>query len=273
VGKRILEILKSSKSSPWMEERFIKLDGSIIYVETVGTPTTYNGKPSVQVIIHDITEHKHAEEMLRESELRFRSVWEKGTDGMRISNEEGIVELVNDAYCKIVGKLREEIEGKPMSIVYEEAKQTEVLRKHQERFRSRTIPAHLERELVLWNGERIFLELSNTFLENPHQPTLSLSVFRDITERKHAEEELHRKEEHHKAVIENIFKFVPEGVLVLTESLNLLKHNKAFDDIVQKYAPLLGYTEEELAEKITGQLRSKIATGDAEDIRIAKKKQ
>lgn len=97
--------------------------------------------------------------------------------------------------------------------------------------------------------------------------------FRDITERRRAEEALRKKEEHHKAVIENIFKVVPEDVLVLTESLNLLKHNKAFDDIVQKYAPLLGYTEEELAEKITEQLRSKIASGDAEEIRIIKKNQ
>ncbi|MDP2364336.1 MAG: GAF domain-containing protein, partial [Ignavibacteria bacterium] len=53
-----------------------------------------------------------AEENLRESELRFRSVWEKGTDGMRITNEEGNVVLVNDAYCKMVEKPLEEIEGK-----------------------------------------------------------------------------------------------------------------------------------------------------------------
>ncbi|MBI5730214.1 MAG: PAS domain S-box protein [Ignavibacteriales bacterium] len=65
VGKRILEILKSGKSSTWLEERFIIIDGSIIYVETVGTPTTYNGKPSVQVIIHDITERKRTEEQIK----------------------------------------------------------------------------------------------------------------------------------------------------------------------------------------------------------------
>ena len=88
----------------------------------------------------------------------------------------------------------------------------------------------------------------------------TVSFGRDIIERKRAEEQIRKKDEHHKDVIESIFKFVPEGVLVLTESLNLLKHNKAFDDIVHKYAPLLGYTEEELAEKITDQLRSKIVT-------------
>lgn len=138
------------------------------------------------IIARDITERKQVEEALRESGLRFRTIWEKVNDGMRITDEEGIVVLVNDAYCKMVEKPREEIIGKPMCVIFEETRQAETLRKHQERFRSRSIPPQLERDIVLWNGRRVFLELSNTFLDIPHQPVLSLSVFRDITERKQA---------------------------------------------------------------------------------------
>ncbi len=218
-------------------------------------------------------ERKRAEEAVRQSELQFRLVWEKSADGMRLIDVQGTVVMVNEAFCRMVGKPREAMVGKPLSVIYTEEQQAHILHTHQERFRARIIIPHLERELTLWNGKKVWFELSNSFFElEGHRPLL-LSIFRDITEQKRAEEELHRKEEHHKAVIENIFKFVPEGVLVLTESLNLLKHNKAFDNIVQKYAPLLGYTEEELAEKITEQLRSKIATGDAAEIRIAKKNQ
>ncbi|MBI5476170.1 MAG: PAS domain S-box protein, partial [Ignavibacteriales bacterium] len=86
-------------------------------------------------------------------------------------------------------------------------------------------------------------------------------------------EMLHRKEEHHKVVVESIFKFIPEGVLVLTESLNLLKHNKAFEEIVQKYAPLLGYAEQELTENIVEQCRTKIEHGDSKEIYISSKDQ
>lgn len=92
-------------------------------------------------------------------------------------------------------------------------------------------------------------------------------------QRRRGEEALRKKEEHHRAVIESIFKFVPEGVLVLTESLNLLEQNKAFDDIVQKYAPLLGYSEGKLADEIIEQLRSKILSGDTTEIHIPKKSQ
>ncbi|MFA5805019.1 MAG: PAS domain S-box protein [Melioribacteraceae bacterium] len=86
-------------------------------------------------------------------------------------------------------------------------------------------------------------------------------------------ETLHRKEEHHKVVVESIFKFIPEGVLVLTESLNLLKHNKAFEEIVQKYAPPLGYAEQELTENIVEQCRTKIEHGDSKEIYIPSKDQ
>jgi PAS domain S-box-containing protein len=182
----------------------------------------------------EITERKRAEEALRESELRFRSVWEKGTDGMRIINEEGIVVLVNDAYCKMTEKPREEIEGKPMSIIYEAAKQAEVLRKHQERFRSRNIPAYLERELVLWNGKRISLELSNTFLEIPHQPTLSLSVLRDITQRKQAEKQI--------SMLAHAVRSISECVSITDMEDTVLFVNEAF---LKTY----GYDEHELLGK------------------------
>ncbi|MBU0561769.1 MAG: PAS domain S-box protein, partial [Bacteroidetes bacterium] len=285
IGKRILEILKNGKSSPWMEERFIKLDGSIIYVETVGTPTTYNSKPSVQVIIHDITERKYAEEALRQSENLFRSVWDNSKDGMRLSDENGLMVMVNQAFCIFIGKSREELEGKSLADVYELSDRERILKSYIESYSNNKLLPYLERKLNLWNGEEVRFAVSTAFLQTNDPRPLVLSIFRDITERKRAEEELHRKDEHHKAVIENIFKFIPEGVLVLTESLNLLKHNKAFDDIVQKYAPLLGYTEEELAQKIIEQLRSRIVTcpphrinlgrrgGDSKEIHIGKKDQ
>ncbi|MBU2584996.1 MAG: PAS domain S-box protein [Bacteroidetes bacterium] len=91
-----------------------------------------------------------------------------------------------------------------------------------------------------------------------------------LFQRKRIQEKLRKKAEHHRAVIESIFKFVPEGLLVFSENLNLLKQNKAFEDIIQKYAAQLGYTEQELAQKIIEQLRIKITGSDTSEIHISK---
>jgi PAS domain-containing protein len=97
-------------------------------------------------------------------------------------------------------------------------------------------------------------------------------IMHDITERKRAEESLRKQDERYKRVIENIFKFIPEGVLVFTDKLRLFNRNKTFDDIVRLYSAKLGYTEQELTELIFGEVKSKLAGEAGATIRIPKKK-
>jgi hypothetical protein len=52
-----------------------------------------------------------ADEALRQSESQFRLVWESSGDGMRLTNREGIILRVNDAYCRMVQKSRAELGG------------------------------------------------------------------------------------------------------------------------------------------------------------------
>ena len=162
----------------------------------------------------DVTERKKAEEALSKSEMQFRSVWEKATDGMRITDEKGIVIMANDAYCKMMEKPGEEIIGKPLSVVYEPEHHSHILKKHNERFRSRTIPPYLERSLVLWNGKKIYFEVSNVLLENPNQPAYSLSIFRDVTEMKMIQEELRRE----RNLLERIMETSPVGITVVDKN-------------------------------------------------------
>lgn len=58
-------------------------------------------------LARDITDRKRAEAALRESEQRFRSVFEQSTGGIAQVDLEGRFLLVNDRYCEIVGRSRE----------------------------------------------------------------------------------------------------------------------------------------------------------------------
>ena len=61
------------------------------------------------------------ETALQSSEMLFRSVWDNSADGMRLSDENGIIVAVNEAYCKLVGMEKPALEGKPFTIVYAES--------------------------------------------------------------------------------------------------------------------------------------------------------
>jgi len=59
-----------------VEERFVRLDGGVIHVETTALPTIYEGHPATQVVVRDITAHKRAtasQRFLAESSARLAS--------------------------------------------------------------------------------------------------------------------------------------------------------------------------------------------------------
>ncbi|MBU0559105.1 MAG: PAS domain S-box protein, partial [Bacteroidetes bacterium] len=208
---------------------------------------------------HDITERKHSEETLK----LISATVEQTADCVVITDKNGIIQYVNEAFVKETGYSREEAIGKTPRILSSG--------QHSPKFFESLWKTILSGEVFSAtfinkrkDGELIYEDKTITPIKDKEgNITHFVSTAKNISEQLRAEETLRKKDERHKVVIENIFKFIPEGVLVLTESLNLLKQNKAFDDIVQKYAALLGYTEQELAEMIIRQLRTKIVTGNS----------
>lgn len=74
VTQRVSSILERHESPKMIEEKLIRLDGSVVDVEVAATPFSYHGLPAVQVIARDVTERKQAEEALREREQEFRKL-------------------------------------------------------------------------------------------------------------------------------------------------------------------------------------------------------
>ena len=164
----------------WLDTRLVPVKNAIGEVE------------SILGISRNITERKLAEEALRRSESQFRLIWENSVDGMRLTDGAGNVLLVNEAFCRLVGKPRAEIEGKPMCDIYAEANREHILARHRERFASRSVPAHSEQRLKFWDGREVWVEVGNCFFEpEPSRPVL-LGLFRDVTGRKLAEGQMLR---------------------------------------------------------------------------------
>ena len=73
IKERIQKMLKEGTHVSPLEEKFVRLDGRSILVETSAMPLTYQGKPAIQVMFKDITKRKAAEEEL-ESRVKDRTV-------------------------------------------------------------------------------------------------------------------------------------------------------------------------------------------------------
>ena len=58
VKERQAEILESGNSVGRKEQQYLRLDGTVVNVETQGTQITFNQKPAILVIAHDISDQK-----------------------------------------------------------------------------------------------------------------------------------------------------------------------------------------------------------------------
>ena len=63
-----------------------------------------------------IPDYKFMEQTINGSELLFKQLWDISVDGMRLTDEQGYMIAVNEAFCKTVEKNRDELISQPFSI-------------------------------------------------------------------------------------------------------------------------------------------------------------
>jgi len=209
IGKNVLDLVPSERREEvardfkaLVEGRLEQIegasrtqDGRAVPVEVRASRVNYAGRAAVLLHVRDITDRKLAEAALRSSEMLFHSVWENSVDGMRLTDEKGNVIAVNDAFCKLVGMCREELEGNPFTVIYADSEQPEkIVREFRQRFGDRVIDDQRERQLTLRNGNVVTLEDASSFVELRGQPSLLLGLFRDVTAQKRLEEQLRQSQ-------------------------------------------------------------------------------
>lgn len=186
IWKRLLE----GDSTAHSENENITKDGRTIVCHWTNTPLKEDDGTVVGVLsmIQDITERKRAEEVLRESEERYRNLFENAHDIIQSCTSEGNIILTNPAWQKTMGYTEEELPGLNLSMVIHPDSLP-----HCQQMLSRVFNGesanNVETIFVAKDGRKIIMEGNITGRYMNGKIVAIQGIFRDITERKRFESE------------------------------------------------------------------------------------
>ncbi|HEU5148674.1 MAG TPA: PAS domain-containing sensor histidine kinase [Chryseosolibacter sp.] len=114
ITDRINQVVAGAPA-PLVEQKFVRLDGGVIDVETIAFPFVYTGLPAVQVIFRDITEKKRTEAQVRKNETFFTQLFQSIPMAVVMLDETGKVSEVNRGFEQMFGYSREELRGQNLN--------------------------------------------------------------------------------------------------------------------------------------------------------------
>ena len=132
-------------------------------------------------------ERRAVESALRDSEERFRAVWEATSEAMALSDPDGVVLAVNPAYCALYGLIPEQVVGQSFAIIFPEEARAAAVEQYHAVFADPDPPPSYESRVQHADGSERFVEARADFIVRDGERVAMISAIRDITERKRAE--------------------------------------------------------------------------------------
>jgi PAS domain S-box-containing protein len=252
------QLMEGSETAHSTNENLTK-DGRRIICEWTNTPLRGpdGSVHSILSMTQDITERKKAEEILRQSEERFRRLFEQGPVGVAMMGNDAHMLKVNSVFCQMLGYSEEELTGMtPFDITHPEDR--EVSKNLMKILFEGGAPAgRIEKRYIKKNGEIVWASLRASVIRDQEGKALyTVGLISDITELKRAEAELRLDSE--------IFATMEEGVCLVRVDDGIIVHTNP------KFEKMFGYNANELNGKHISQINApdhKSPEDAAEEIR------
>ena len=180
-------------------------------------------------ICRDMTEHKRAEEAIREAELRYRTIFKQAGAGVaQIESLTGQFVQVNRQYCETVGLTEAEMLATTFGAITH-PDDLEPNLENMTRLLSGEIPSFtMEKRYLRKDGGIVWVNLNVAPLWRPGElPVHHIAIVQDITERKRAEEALQRSERQLRTVLDAL----PVGIWLTDQSGKPVLSNPAAKQI------------------------------------------
>jgi PAS domain S-box-containing protein len=222
--------LKGDISKSGFQFRIIKKNGEIAWVEVLNNLINYEGKPALLGTMLDITDRIKAEQRNRIMSQLLLSL----NDAVVLTDENGNILEVNDAFCRITGYSKDEVIGKNPRILKSGLHDANF---YKEMWNSILTKGYWKGEIInkKKNGEFYFALLSiSSIKDEVHGLTYYLGIQSDITERKKAEEQIRYQA--------NLLENVNDAIIAADLNYRITSWNKAAEK-------MYGYKAEEVIGK------------------------
>jgi len=206
-----------------------RLDGTVFPAEVLLSRSEFGGKTILQAVVRDITERKLAQERLRQSEEKYRNMFDNAIEGMYQSTPDGHILNVNRAQASIFGyasprEMIEDIKNLDRDIYV----RPEDRGKYKEILERQGFVEGFEVENFTRNGEKIWIALNTWVVQDKEGHTLYYEgITENITQKKMAAHALQESERR----LTEITEFLPDPMFVIDLEGRILFWNRAMADL------------------------------------------
>ncbi|MFZ5650762.1 MAG: PAS domain S-box protein [Bacillota bacterium] len=245
VKERFLKMQGTGKSELFAEEKVLRLDGTVVDMEIAAAPLTFNGKPAIQVVGREITDHKRALRELNKLNqflsiiIDSTNVWLNALDNnANVVTWNKAAEIISGySGGEVIGhgriwewlypneEYRKQITDKAMAVI----RKGEVV----EYFETVILTKNKEKKTFSWHSKNLVDERGAVFG--------SVALGRDVTDRKKAEDALHLSEERYRYLIEHS-----------RDAIFVVSPEKRYVDVNPAACRLLGYDRDSLLQMRIG---------------------
>jgi PAS domain S-box-containing protein len=231
---RMNKLAKSGRPVPYFEVEMRRKDGTVVCVETGGQVIKKNGKPiGTLIVARDISDEKKAQEALKESEQKFQRLFMNNPEAAVFWDKDFRILDINPRFTELFGYILDEVGGKDNAEMIVPEDRVEEARILAEKSRK----GHVYDDAVRMrkDGSLVDVAISVAPMIIGGRLLGYVGLYKDITDRKRAEEALRESEERYRLLFEQC----PIGIGIATSDGIVIDSNRVMQAIT-------GYSKEEL---------------------------
>ncbi len=220
------------------EFRGIRRNGDVVPVEINAAKIEWEGEPAVLCFIRNIKARKEAEEALRESEEKWRNLFENSIDSVFTGDVEGNITSANPEMEALTGYKIDELTGMSFKDLVNPEETERVSKKYSDLYRTGVPVRDFVISIVRKDGEERLVEGNSNVIKKGEDIIGFQGTFRDITKKRETEQALMESEKKYRDLVENI-----DDIIYIADGEGNFKF---YNNALVKFS---GYTEENFVGK------------------------